>query len=605
MHKLAFVGSFLLLLLAERLHAQGISAFTYQGRLETTNGSAHGLYDFRCRLYNASGPPDAPVSSAVTLVSVAVRNGLFVLNLDFGVSVFDGQERWLAMEVRATGDSTFAALAPRQRLTAAPYSIYAAKAGDLQSGASPTFTGTVTFSPAAGPPFAVGSNTKIPNLNADFLDGLDSSAFVLKSGDIMSGNLGIANPASINFGTTTRQMLNLWDAQYGLGVQANTLYARSHNHFAWFKDGVHANGQFDPGGGTLLMSLDSAARLTATNPASSAILNDYIVVGLNVFPIVVNATASGDGSTGLRGRVGGVNSVGVLGEAVAPSGIGVYGLTGGGGSRRPAGVYGESTISAGNGVVGVADNGPSAYGVWGMSADGYGGFFSGGNYAGQFNGAVRINFSSPFNKPQLAVNEPSSSGFARLRLQTGPQAFWDMAVGSHPALLQTNSLRFFCEGSGDVMSLATNGNLFVRAVTITGGADISEPFKMSQRDMPRGAVVIIDEANPGHLTLSKEPYDTRVAGIISGAGGVNPGLSLSQEGVVEGDQQVALTGRVYVQASDANGSIKPGDLLTTAAIPGHAMKVTDHQRAHGAILGKAMTSLKGGKGLVLVLVSLQ
>jgi hypothetical protein len=35
------------------------------------------------------------------------------------------------------------------------------------------------------------------------------------------------------------------------------------------------------------------------------------------------------------------------------------------------------------------------------------------------------------------------------------------------------------------------------------------------------------------------------------------------------------------------------------------MKASDPSRATGAILGKAMTSLEGGRGLVLVLVSLQ
>jgi hypothetical protein len=35
------------------------------------------------------------------------------------------------------------------------------------------------------------------------------------------------------------------------------------------------------------------------------------------------------------------------------------------------------------------------------------------------------------------------------------------------------------------------------------------------------------------------------------------------------------------------------------------MKVTDLNRAQGAILGKAMTSLDKGSGLVLVLVTLQ
>jgi hypothetical protein len=35
------------------------------------------------------------------------------------------------------------------------------------------------------------------------------------------------------------------------------------------------------------------------------------------------------------------------------------------------------------------------------------------------------------------------------------------------------------------------------------------------------------------------------------------------------------------------------------------MKATNHDKAMGAIIGKAMTPLDSGKGLVLVLVSLQ
>jgi hypothetical protein len=46
-------------------------------------------------------------------------------------------------------------------------------------------------------------------------------------------------------------------------------------------------------------------------------------------------------------------------------------------------------------------------------------------------------------------------------------------------------------------------------------------------------------------------------------------------------------------------------LITTSDTPGHGMKVNDHAQARGAIIGKAMTSLESGKGLVLVLVSLQ
>jgi hypothetical protein len=118
-------------------------------------------------------------------------------------------------------------------------------------------------------------------------------------------------------------------------------------------------------------------------------------------------------------------------------------------------------------------------------------------------------------------------------------------------------------------------------------------------------VVIIDEENPGRVKMSAQAYDTRVAGVLSGANGVNPGIQLHQQGLLEGGKNVALTGRVYVQADAAFGAIRPGDLLTTSSTPGYAMKVSDHARAQGAILGKAMTGLADGRGKILVLVTLQ
>ncbi len=143
-------------------------------------------------------------------------------------------------------------------------------------------------------------------------------------------------------------------------------------------------------------------------------------------------------------------------------------------------------------------------------------------------------------------------------------------------------------------------------LAITGGSDLAEPFPISYSEkLQAGSAVIIDEKNAGYLTLSTESYDTRVAGIVSGAGGIKPGLTLSQQGVMEGDQNIALSGRVYVLATASNGAIKPGDLLTTSEIPGYVMKVTDYEKAHGAIIGKAMSSLEKGQGLVLVLVNLQ
>lgn len=154
-------------------------------------------------------------------------------------------------------------------------------------------------------------------------------------------------------------------------------------------------------------------------------------------------------------------------------------------------------------------------------------------------------------------------------------------------------------------SLVT-GTSTVAILEITGGSDLAEQFDVSGETVEPGSVVCIDPANAGDLVVSTKPYDRTVAGIISGAGGLQSGMKMGQTGTdADGEHPVALTGRVYVKADASSGAIQPGDLLTTSSLPGHAMKVADYSIAHGAIIGKAMTALDSGTGLVLVLVSLQ
>jgi hypothetical protein len=81
-------------------------------------------------------------------------------------------------------------------------------------------------------------------------------------------------------------------------------------------------------------------------------------------------------------------------------------------------------------------------------------------------------------------------------------------------------------------------------------------------------------------------------------------LTLHQAGVVDGDHVVAIAGRVYVKADATTAPITPGDLLTSSARAGHVMKAVDRDRAYGAVVGKAMSALNDGTGLVLVLVNL-
>jgi len=156
-----------------------------------------------------------------------------------------------------------------------------------------------------------------------------------------------------------------------------------------------------------------------------------------------------------------------------------------------------------------------------------------------------------------------------------------------------------------VFQVTDTGRVVTTAVEITGGGDLVEGFETSDDSGEPGTVMSIDPGHPGQLVASRAAYDTKVAGVVSGAGGVDHGIRMGQHDVLDGDTLLAMTGRVWVKCSAENGAISPGDRLTTASVQGHAMKVTDGARSVGAVIGKAMSSLDEGTGLVLVLVNLQ
>ena len=70
--------------------------------------------------------------------------------------------------------------------------------------------------------------------------------------------------------------------------------------------------------------------------------------------------------------------------------------------------------------------------------------------------------------------------------------------------------------------------------------------------------------------------------------------------------RVALVGKVYCKVDAQHASIEVGDMLTTSATNGHAMKAEDPMKAFGAVIGKALQSMpQGQKGLIAILVALQ
>lgn len=100
------------------------TVFTYQGRLTESGGPADGLYDFEFRLYGAA-TGGSPISGTVALDNQPVSDGLFTVELDFG-GAFAGDGRWLEIAVRpGTSGGGFTVLTPRQKLTPAPYTLFA------------------------------------------------------------------------------------------------------------------------------------------------------------------------------------------------------------------------------------------------------------------------------------------------------------------------------------------------------------------------------------------------------------------------------------------------------------------------------------------------
>ena len=115
------------------------TAFTYQGQLKKAGVLLTGTADLEFSLWDDAGSGDPPaggnqIGSTVSVANVAVTNGLFTLEVDFGVGAFTGQEaRWLHIAVRSPHDPSdtepFTPLSPRQPLTAPPYVPEAVYAG--------------------------------------------------------------------------------------------------------------------------------------------------------------------------------------------------------------------------------------------------------------------------------------------------------------------------------------------------------------------------------------------------------------------------------------------------------------------------------------------
>jgi hypothetical protein len=147
------------------------------------------------------------------------------------------------------------------------------------------------------------------------------------------------------------------------------------------------------------------------------------------------------------------------------------------------------------------------------------------------------------------------------------------------------------------------GNLTVDGDIMLLNKDICERFPSGESECVEGAVMIVKA--DGTLAPCAVGYDKRVVGVVSGAGTLQPAITLGSEQDPSRSARIALIGTANCLVDAIYGAVDVGDLLTTSETYGHAMKATDQAKSWGAVIGKAIGVLASGKGLVPMVIFLR
>lgn len=566
-----FVGLLLVCLSAGAALAQN-SAFTYQGKLNNNGTPANGIFEVQFTLFDAAAD-GTQIGEIVTIPGVTAVNGIFTTTLDFGAAAFDGAARFLEIGIRPAGDkSPFTILSPRSPVNSTPYAVRSVNAGLAD--------------------------------NANQLGGIEASEYVtttsvgnsfIKNDTVQqTGNFNISGSGFVggNFGigtTTPTSKLQVIASGYGITqtsgeVTIGSFVSTAAGGGGWL--GTRSNHPL------YFFTNDSLPRMTIDTTGNVGIgISPFSGIKLDVNGDVLmrNSGNGGNLQFGTPNGESGMSIVSLIGRADYRFDGTTLKMVVNGGGGPPSSLNGIAINKLGN--VGIGTNTPQAkFNVVGTS------WFQGD--------------TTPL---------PAAAGKGILIGFSGEQGY--ISAFDYGTFTPKNLLLNL--GGGNVGIGTTNpqakldvaGIIKTSTLQITGGSDLAEKFEITKvfkngkevgaNEIKFGMVMAIDPLQAGKLTLSRTAYNRRVAGVISGANNLSAGLLLPNLTDTEDAEPIALSGRVWVYADATRNPIAPGDLLTTSATPGHAMKVTNYRKAQGAIIGKAMSGLKTGRGLVLVLVTLQ
>jgi hypothetical protein len=275
------------------------------------------------------------------------------------------------------------------------------------------------------------------------------------------------------------------------------------------------------------------------------------------------------------------------------------------------GVEGHSTTK--EGVVGQSDG--AAAGVMGISQSGKGVHGTSDNEVGVFGASIN---HEGVHAQTTSLTTAAIAAYNQNLAAQGPAVYAEQRGGGAAVtavVVNQNGVgaAVHAENLGNGVGIFAKGRrlagLFEGNVEVTGdirlvNADCAEDFDVSGVEATEpGTVMVLGD--DGVLQPSHRAYDKKVAGVISGAGDFRPGIVLDRHDSDGTRQPIALLGKVHCKADASVTAIEVGDLLTTSALPGHAMKASDPFKAFGAVIGKALRPLKEGRGLIPILVALQ